>query len=97
MHTFKLVLHEFSEKAFFYFTVLLGQIMISLCLTTVPTSNSSSENATYQETSDEMSPITNQTSVSETNVSAKMEGTTAEMPQENLTISHSTSGNLHNS
>ena len=77
--------------------MLLGQIMISLCLTTVPASNSSSENATYQETSDEMSLITNPTSVSERNVSAKMEGTTAKMPQENLTISHSTSGNLHNS
>ena len=71
--------------------------MISLCLTTVPASNSSSENATHQETTDEMSPITSETSVSETNVSAKMEGTTAKMPQENLTISHSTSGNLHNS
>ena len=71
--------------------------MISLCLTTVPVSNSSSKNATYQETSDEMSPITNQTSVSETNVSAKMEGTTAKMPQENSILSYSTSGNLHNS
>ena len=67
--------------------------MISLCLTTVPASNSPSENATYQESSDEMSRITRQTSVSETNVSAKMEGTTAKMPQENLTISHSISGN----
>ena len=91
--------HEFFERVLhlylFSFAVLLGQVVISVCLTTVPVSDSSSKNATYKETSDETSPIKNQTTVSETGLFPKMERTTADVPLENLTSSDSTTGNSH--
>ena len=70
-------------------------MVISVCLTTVPVSDSSSENATYKETFNETSPITNQTIVSEISLLPRMERTTAEVSLENLTNPRSTTGNLH--